>query len=212
MKVTSLISGKAHHSGQGLTRGPRARAALVTGLAMVALLGGAGAAAQASTTSPAAAHIVTPRAFATLKLGTAATPAVTCSGSAIVDEHNGSPLYSFIPGGGNVNLYFDSSGAATSFCPVDVVNSTFGGWQFYVNGTSVCLALDASTASIHEGSAKACADLANYTLWSLKPTSNSSYFLYDSAYNGDCIYDNTQRPATYAGCSASNQFEWLSFP
>ena len=134
--------------------------------------------------------------------------------SPIIDEHHGSPLHSFIPGNGNVNLYFDSSGAATSFCGVTVFNGAgdFIGYQFYANGTSACLALDSSTSSIHEGSATACSGAASYTLWLLGSTSNASYALYQSEYNGDCIYDNTQRPVTYSGCSSSNQFEWLTVP
>ena len=209
MKLISLIPRKAHDPRERLTQAPRTLVALVTGLAMAALLGGTAATAQASTTPRAAPHAMTASSFSTLRAGSVATPDETCS--AITDEHDGSPLYSYIPGGGNVNLYFDSSGTATAICPLEVfLNNVLLGYQFYVNGTSVCLALDASAASIHEGSAKACSGLANYTLWSLKPTSNPSYFLYDSLYNGDCIYDNTQRPVTYAGCSASNQFEWLT--
>jgi hypothetical protein len=148
--------------------------------------------------------------------GGTATPATkSCSGAneAIIDEHHGSPLYSYVPGNGNVNLYFDNSGARTYFCGFAVsVGGDFVGYQFYVKGTSVCLALDASATSIHEGSATACSGLASYTMWNLITTSNSSYYLYQSQYNGDCIYDNTQRPVTYSGCSDSNQFEWLSIP
>jgi hypothetical protein len=203
MKLTGLISGKAHDPGQQFTRVPRARVALITGLAVIALLGGADATVQASTTPSAAAHVVT------------ATPAAeTCTANfSIVDEHHGSPLYSYIPGNGNVNLYFDSSGAATYFCRATRVNSAgdFVGYQWYVKGTSVCLALDASAKSIHEGTAAQCSEGASYTLWQLDATS-SSYFLYESEYNSSCIYDDTQRPVTYAGCNASNQFEWLSIP
>jgi hypothetical protein len=196
-----LISRKASDLGQRFTRVPRARVALVAGLAVAALLGGTAVGAQASTKpSPAAVK--------------AAAPAVSCAGDAIIDEHHGTLLYSYVPGNGNVNLYFDNSGAATYFClePVYASTGIVVADQLYANGTNVCLAVDSSTVSIHEASATACYDGASYTLWQLSGTSDPAYDLYKSSYNNECIYDNTQRPATYSGCDSSNQFEWLTVP
>ena len=204
-----------------LTRlAPRtARTALLSGLAALALLGGTATAGWASTQSPATAHVALPTGSTVRQAGSAAPDAaVSCSYSAPVylEHHAATPLWSYVPGGGNVNLYFDNSGARTDFCSVALVDSSGGivGWQFYQKNTDLCLALDASASSIHEGSATACAGQASYTVWTLVDTSDQTHFLYESWYNGQCVYDDTQRPATFTtgGCNVSNQFEWLTEP
>jgi hypothetical protein len=196
-----------------------ARATLLTGLTALALLGGTTATSWASTQSPAAAHVALPRGVTVREAGAAATDStVSCSYSAPIylEHHATTPLWSYVPGGSNVNLYFDNSGDKTDFCSVALVDPNGGivGWQFYQKNTDVCLALDASASSIHEGSATACSDQNSYTVWNLIVTSEETYFLYESQYNGQCIYDDTQRPATYttSGCGTSDQFEWLTQP
>jgi hypothetical protein len=218
MKLISLIPGRSRRHGQRFSRASRARVALAIGLAAVALLGVTAATAQAGATPSGAVRIAAVKADTTLKRGPDAGPSGNCliGFGVIVDEHHGTPLYSFVPGNGNVNLYFDNSGDGTDFCPVSIVNgSTLVGYQFYQENTGVCLAVNASTHAIWEGSAAACTSFANYTMWTLGtgPVDPAGeYYLYKSKYNGQCIYDDTQRPVTYSACNASNQFEWLSMP
>jgi hypothetical protein len=194
MKPIGLISRKARDLRERFARVPQASVAFVTVLAVVALLGGTAATAQAATTAPAAATC-------------------TAGENPVVDEHHGTPLFGYVPGNGNVNLYFDNSGDATCFYTVSIYDGgVFAGYQIYDGGPAdVCLAVDASTQSIHEGSAAACMGAASYTLWTFLATSPSSqYQLFKSNYNGECIYDDTQRPATYSACAAADQFEWLT--
>ncbi len=196
-----------------------ARAAILTGLAALALLGGTAATGWASTQSPASAHVGLPRGVTVREAGVAAPDStVSCSYTTPIylEHHATTPLWSFVPGGSNVNLYFDNSGTKTDFCSIALVDSNGGivGWQFYQKNTGLCLALNSSASSIHEGSAAACSGQASYTVWNLVVTSSETYFLYQSQYNGQCIYDDLQRPATFTtgGCATSNQFEWLTEP
>ena len=211
MKIDDLTFATANDFSQQSTRRLRARAAFATGLAAIALLGGS-AAAQASTTP--SAHVAKVKTVASAKPSIGSARVVTCNGAQgfFVDEHHGTPLFGYVPSNGN--LYFHPSGIATNFCPAPLFSGfNLIGYQFYATDTSVCLALDASAHSIHLGSATACSNLASYTVWQLKTTSDSSYYLYQSNYAPtQCIYDNTESPATYATCNSSNQFEWLSLP
>jgi hypothetical protein len=198
-----------------LTRiAPRtARAGLIIGFAVLALLGGTATTSWASTQSRAAAHVALLHGVTVRK----AAAAVGCNYTApiFLEHHAATPLWSFVPGGSNVNVYFDNSGAKTDFCSAPITDNSGGivAWQFYQKNTDLCLALDSAASSIHEASATACAGLASYTVWSLVSTSDPTYFLYQSWYNGRCIYDDAQRPATFtSGCNTSNQFEWLSEP
>jgi hypothetical protein len=197
------------------------------GLAMAASLL-TPAAARAGRTPSASAHVVTANSASYGKLrpgakltrtvlhgtlGKGADPVVNCTGTALIDEHHGTALWAFIPGNGNNYVYFDNSGGATYFCDTELmVGNMVVGFQFFVDGTNVCLALNSTAHAIWEGSATACGSAALYTVWNLYTTSDPNYYLYQSDYTGQpCIYDNTQRPATYATCNDANQFEWLNF-
>ncbi len=185
---------------------PKARrlgTALIGGLALCAVLsmtGSAQAAAQAAAR---------------------ATPAATPNCARVVDYHNGSPLFSFVPGNGNNNLYFDNSGTATQFCKSAESN---GDVQLYnSNGSEMCLALDSTAGIIREASATACANRASYTEWlpvaietgPPDPANGLVYLLINQfllpSGHLDCLYENIQRPAVYADCNESNKFEWIEW-
>jgi hypothetical protein len=216
MEISILISAKANDPRRRYTRRPRARAALAAGAAAVALLGGPAAAAQAS----AAGHVAAVKAV--VKLGSGAVPSgVSCTSTGpLYDQHHGGPLFAYVPGSGNYNLYFDNTGTQTVFClHVVYFDGIFTGFQFYDTATGLCLALNSTPpGTIHEGSATACKNgnadylTAPYTVWDPILTSDINYYVYESYYNNECIYDDAQRPATYAACNLSNQFEWLSYP
>ena len=143
--------------------------------------------------------------------------AATCT--AITDYHNGAPLFSFVPGNGNYNLYFDNSGSATTFC---ARTDSSGNTQIYNGDNSgMCLAVNSSAGTIHEASSVACANRASYTEWLAIPNQETEeghpvYLLLNEFTfpNGlrYCIYDNTQRPAIYNTCASSNEFEWMIWP
>jgi len=189
----------------------RARTTLICALALMAALGVTGS-AQAVVRPSASSH-----AASTTAGNDGVTPDATCA--AITDYHNGRPLFSFVPGNGNYNLYFDNSGSATAFC---ARTDSSGNTQIYNSDNSGrCLAVNSSAGTIWEGSATACANRASYTEWLAIPNEETEeghpVYLLLNEYtfpNGlrYCMYDNTQRPAIYAACSNTNEFEWMIWP
>ena len=174
---------------------PRRGAALIGALALVAMLGSA-ASAQAATRPSASPH------------------AAGFGCSILTDEHHGTPLWGFVPGNGNNNLYFDNSGTKTQFCEASISNGTY---QIFVGTSGMCLAVNASNATIYAATAAACANDDTWTEWSPRTTTSASYIELASWYfvlqgKIEVIYDDTQRPATYAAYNPSNQFEWMGFP
>lgn len=199
-------AGKMKFENSRIRKSVRVGAALIGGLALsveLSMTGSAGAAV------PAAAG---------------AAPDATPNCARVIDYHNGSPLFSFVPGNGNYNLYFDNSGSATQFCKSIDSN---GYVQLYdSNGSEMCLALDEQTATtgiIHEATATACANRASYTEWlpvavETGPPDPANGLVYElinqftlPSGHLDCLYENTQRPATYADCAYSNKFEWIEW-
>lgn len=181
----------------------KAGAAVIGGLALSLVLSTPGSARAAV---PAAAGV---------------SPAATPNCARVIDYHNGSPLFSFVPGNGNNNLYFDNSGTATQFCKSAASN---GQVQLYnSNGSQMCLALDSTAGIIREATATACANRASYTEWlpipiETGPPDPANGLVYEllnefTLPNGhnECMYENTQRPAVYADCIESNKFEWIEW-
>jgi hypothetical protein len=131
----------------------------------------------------------------------------------IIDYHNGTPLWSYVPGNGNYNLYFDNSGSASYFCSV----YSQGYYQMIdANGSGMCLAVNSSTGKIYEDTASACAAGDPWTWWFPEPAlatyNGNAVNIFRNHYNSQCMYDNTQRPAIYNGCNPYNEFEWMVWP
>jgi hypothetical protein len=164
---------------------------------------------------------MTSSAQAAVPAAAGATPDATSNCARVVDYHNGSPLFSFVPGNGNYNLYFDNSGTATQFCKS--VDSNANVQLYDSNGSEMCLALDSAAGIIHEATATACAGRAPYTEWLAIPIETGTpdpanglvyellnEFILPSGHS-DCLYENTQRPAIYDDCIYGNKFEWIEW-
>jgi hypothetical protein len=197
--------------------------ALAGALTLVATLGAAsGAQAATQATTRAAAEAVTHAApqphYVMVKRSAVERGAVKGSASQAQTCYDlvdlGNSTFSYVPGSGNFNLYFDTSGNASYFCYEDIFDG-LGEMVDANNGR--CLALNSTAKDIDEDSVTACGQENSWDLWlPIEVATDGSYAVWalQNAYNDDCMYDNTQRPTVYASCASdlTDHFEWFLWP
>jgi hypothetical protein len=198
----------------------------VTGLT-VALMAGSVAAQAAQTRSG-----TVPRPG----LSQALADTFTCGSdpaAPLIDEGPGSihDDYSFVPGTdyhpANNNLYFDSSGIKTTFCANPVTVDGLSAYEIvdsssYDNGWCLDINNSKSPNTVGVDTPAACNRSGGqgylWDDWLLTPIpggpSGTTIYTMTNLSSGQCLYDNTQRPAITDACNSSDgfeQFDWLHF-
>ena len=117
---------------------------------------------------------------------------------------------------GHINLYFAGPSAGTEYCNEQIGNS--GQFEIVDTYTNQCLAVNSSNGTVDEDNSTACfTNEDSWDRWTAISENSSSQFkwLLKNAYNGECLYDDTQEPAIYSGCKGSDGFEqfiWQALP
>jgi hypothetical protein len=167
----------------------RKLAALAGGLVLAVAVGiPAGAQAAIATAQPEVVH-----------LGACAT---------VLDA--GNQKYATDLGGDS--LYFEGLSHATEYCNDQIGNG--GQFEIADSDNNQCLAVNASKGTVDEDSAAACSTAEySWDRWTATRVDSSSQimWLFKNAYNGECLYDDAQEPAIYAGCKSSDGFELFSW-
>jgi hypothetical protein len=113
---------------------------------------------------------------------------------------------------GGDSLYFEGLSKATQYCNDQIGN----GDQFEImdSDNNRCLAVNSSKGTVDEDSAAACSTAEySWDRWTATRVDSSSQIMWllKNAYNGECLYDDAQEPAIYAGCKSSDGFELFSW-
>jgi hypothetical protein len=148
-------------------------------------------------------------------LGTAgglAAPSATAQGCAEITDIGLNGDYSYVPTpDNNYNLYFDKTGNATDFCIEYIGDTAYV--EMVDSGDGRCLAVNSTAVDVDEDSAAACGAQDSWDQWEpiFIGLGEDDIWAFKNKYNGQCLYDDKQRPAIYAACGKDATDGFLQF-